>query len=191
MQNVKIISYPRTGANFLSQAIEQQVGISIPVTHFLEEPVEVILNILRKPEDSIASMITMGILANKYTNNRKYYYSNINKNNIDQEIYHLIKYYLTMYNFLLRKNTIFINYNDFNNINTLLSKLYEKINIEAYNIKPIDNFELKKKLQLGKDYLITSKESGQYEIVLEILSKHNFDQCNKLYYDLLQKSMTI
>ena len=190
MNNIKIVSYPRTGANFLAKCIKEQTNLDIPVTHFLEDA-KYIINIVRRPEDSIASLVTMGIEANKYDIKKKYQYTNAPKSSIDQEIYHLINYYNIMYDFLIKHNAIFIKYEDFNNINLLMLKLYQKLDINFSSIKEINSVDIMSKLNLGSEYLLTSKESHKYTEVLDIMSGHDFDSCNTRYYSILNKCIDL
>jgi len=177
------ISYPRTGVNFITEAIKMQTGVEVLYSHdeYIED--DNIINIVRDPVESISSWIAMaiyredpGVLNNKLEN----VVNVIAKNK-----------YINMYRDLLKNpNTIFVNYKDFSNPEQLIQKLCKILNLEIINELDIDKIKEinsnKVQLLTGK-YLITSKNVSEYENIYNMVKEFDFSEIYNLYYEALSR----
>lgn len=175
-----LISFLRTGGNFLIQKIFHETGTRIVYTHKLIED-DLIINIVRNPIDSMISSISMDQTINFNTKKENYiWYTTMA----------LIPYYKKMYNTLLNSNNkvIFIKYEDLNN-ELLFDKLYKILNLPVTN-HHID-FNFIEKSKLIENYQVTSKPNKNYENIRNSLSDVDFAECLTLYRDALQRCLVI
>jgi hypothetical protein len=171
------ISYPRTGVNFITTAIEQQTGVKIPYQHTIDTKESKLLNIVRDPKESIVSWMTMQyFLDDPILHNNSH--NKIIKN-------FAIPKYVKMYDFLLKNDVVFINYKDYDKIDVLLLKLYEILDISPTK-NAILHEEIDKQNSSLKDYLITSKNQDRYQEIKEDIEHIELDTCYQ-YYDLALK----
>lgn len=192
------ITYPRSGVNFITKAIEQQTGYKISYQHsfdiqqwigYRDRPVDesedYIINIVRDPKESMASWLSM-----QYEVNDDSLINNGHKKMLRAKS---IPKYINMYRKLLSfNNVIFINYEDFSQIDRLLMHLYKILDIrpltnEAVNKQSIDTENSK----LGDKYLLSSKENPTYLEVLKTLENYDLSKCYDLYYQALSKCIKL
>lgn len=171
--NIILISFPRSGGNFLLDYIKSQSRIKISYQHHTDTSKKIIMSIVRDPIDSLASLITM-----------QYFFGGklLLTNKLEDVVTNFsIPHYLNLYNFLLSKDTIFINYKDFSDMDKLMPKLYNKLNIKNYSYDD----DMDEPGGIDKGYLATSKNQENYEEVKNILKNINMDKC----YDVYKKAL--
>lgn len=165
----KIVTYPRSGANYLHNLIFNYSSISIGYVHKTDNLNGKIITIARDPFESIHSDVTM----------RKHYHP--------EECYNK-KYnerYIDMYNFLYDNADIVINYkNLIESPNKVIEKTCDMLGFEKLlNDRP----------QKGDDeyqsYLVSSKTSPKYK------EKHfdleDIKDCYGPYMKLLSKAIDL
>jgi len=175
------ITFPRSGVNFLSNAIELKTKFHIKYSHETYTDEDIILNIVRNPKKSFTSWLAMKD-------------RNIKTSQIKNDTINLInKYakntYIDMYKFLLSKDTIFINYHNLSQIDKLVEKISEILKIPC-DTKPLDLDEARKvyesKLHKGT-YYVTSKENPKYEEYKKYVDDMDLSECYDLYYQALDR----
>ena len=176
------ISYPRTGVNFITTAIEQQTGIKIPYQHTLDTDEKTILNIVRDPKESITSWIAM-----QYFLKDPMLFNNTNNQIINN---FAIPRYIKMYDFLLNNNAIFINYKDYDKIDILLPKLYDILKLTPIK-DAVNSDQVHQKNSSLKDYLITSKNQEKYEVIKQDIENSDLRKCYEKYYIALDKCIIL
>lgn len=185
---MQFITYPRTGVNFMVEAIKMQTGLEIKYSHIeFFEGDDLLINIVRDPSESIASWISLAIFRE----------DSVIKNNDLNSVVNLRakNKYINMYNFLLsNNNTIFINYKDFLNIDELMIKLCDILNINIVNkldIDKVNDIVLEKSNRLKAKYLLTSKKEEQYIEIYNKIKKIDLTECYDLYNQALDKCIKI
>jgi len=181
------VSYPRTGVNFLSNAIEFKTGVKIKYTHSHHVDDKVILNIVRDPKDSMISWISM----------MDHHGDKGVKNNDLNSLIEVIakNKYISMYKFLLSLDTIFINYHDFNNIDKLIYSISNILNISC-NDKKINKEEIYQSINskenfISHGYLVTSKSTNEYLYYKDKIDKIDISECYDLYYKALDRCIKL
>jgi hypothetical protein len=162
---MKIITYPRSGANYLSSLIFAQTGQKIDFLHTTDKTNETIITIARDPFESIHSHVVM----------KKHYGISDGYNKLDN------LQYMSTYKFLYNNANIVIDYKDL-----IASPDYvtEKVlNIIEFKKNLTNPFVLSDNPKTS--YLVSSKSSKEYN------NKH-FDlsdiyDCYPLYNSLLSK----
>jgi hypothetical protein len=192
------ITYPRSGVNFITKAIEQQTGHEIQYQHSfnvgewvgfrdreIDESEDYIINIVRDPMESMASWISM-----QYEINDTPLLNNGHEKMLKAKS---IPKYTNMYRKLLDlNNVVFINYQDFNEIDKLLFKLYEILNIKTIKNEFVDKHSINNEnMKLGDKYLISSKNTSTYLKVLDSLKDQDLSQCYELYYKALDRCIKL
>jgi hypothetical protein len=191
------ITYPRSGVNFVTEAINLQTGIKISYQHdFVEfywdnnkvdkdvdESEDVIITIVRDPKDSMVSWLSMQYELNDTPLINNGFTKIIKSKSIPK--------YKKLYNKLLSlNNVIFINYDDLYNINDLLQNLYKILNLKVID-DSLDIGRINTKNKTVNDYLITSKDSFKYKEYKNIISNIDLSECYDLYYKALDKCIKI
>jgi hypothetical protein len=178
------MTYPRTGVNFLQESIKQKTDCTIEFNHAEFSTEEVIINIVRNPKESMISWISM---MDTYGD------EGIKKNNFDKLInLIMVKKYINMYNFLLSRDTIFVNYKDFNNIDNLVIKLCNIVDLKVLNTEIINEEEIHKINSLKEGgYLISSKNTDLYNMYKEKFDSVDLAECYTLYKKALDRCITI
>jgi hypothetical protein len=192
------ITYPRSGVNFITKAIEQQTGHIIKYQHSfnagewigyrdrqVDESEDYIINVVRDPVESMASWLSMQY---EVKDN-----SLINNGHAKMLKAKSIPKYINMYRQLLSlNNVIFINYKDFSQIDKLLLKLYEILNIKIIKNESIDkNLIDNENLKLGDKYLLSSKKNPTYLEVMDTLKDYDLSKCYELYYKALDRCIKL
>lgn len=167
-----MITYPRSGANYLQNLLINKTGELVPYSHTIDLANidnAVIISIARDPFDSIHSHVTM----------KRHYYpeQSFNKSYIDQ--------YKEVYGFAYENAEIIINYND------LIQKPQEVLErvcsilglVESLDNKKIQTLADNKKF----DHLVSSKTSSLYD------QKHfkieDIEECYEPYKKLLSRAI--
>jgi hypothetical protein len=182
------VTYPRTAVNFMIGAINMQTGVNIKYTHdqFIDKD-ELLINIVRDPLESIASWISLAIFRNDHA---------LQHNKLESVVHLIAKNkYINMYNFLLsKKDTVFINYKDIANIEKLMIKLCDILELKIINELVIDDVN-KKNLDrsnyLNAKYLITSKTRPEYEDIYNKLKDIDFTDLYTLYNRALDRCIKL
>jgi len=183
-----LVTYPRTGVNFLFEAIKFKTGVEIEdgrhqeVTHQQN-----IINVVRDPKESMISWISM---ADDYED------PNIKNNTFDSLVKVILETkYIKMYNFLLSRDTIFINYKDFSKIDSVIEYICNKLGLEIINNQPINQEEIHKinrvKLKDEGGYLLTSKDTAKYQEYKEKIDSLDLSKCYDLYYKALDRCIKL
>lgn len=172
------ITYPRSGVNFLSNAIALKTIVRIKYSHEEYTDDNVILNIVRDPVESFTSCAAM---------------NDFNKDiNAEINVYAKNKY-INMYKFLLSKDTIFINYKDLSQIDNLVEKISEILKLRC-DLKPL-NVDLAKLVyepeQYPGWYYSTSKKNPKYKEYNKIIKSLDLSECYDLYYKALNRCIKI
>jgi hypothetical protein len=179
--DLKIVTYPRSGSNFLFYYLKNTTDFNITKTHDKVFNNKNIITIIRDPFESISSMITMQYKdLEKYTHNHQFA--------CDARI----QQYENFYNYILQNIDFIIDFNNIENkieeLSTLLCKTFggNKIN----DIKEVNKFEwFKKTAILEEGNIPTSKTHKYYELSKESLSNYSLSKCYKLYNQVLAKSI--
>lgn len=168
----KIITYPRSGANYLQTLLLNKTGELVPYSHTIDKinsENSIIIGIARDPFESIHSHVTM----------KKHYYpgQSFNKSYIDQ--------YKEIYNFSYENAEVVIDYTDLiQKPKKVLEKVCSMLGLlESLSNRPPQVLVDNKKI----DYLVTSKTSLMYE-------KKHFDiediqECYEPYNKLMLKAI--
>ncbi len=171
MSNIAIVTYPRSGANYLSNLLLNDSGHEIKYFHKPENPDRFIITVARDPFESIHSHVTM----------RKHYHPDEGYNKgYNNE-------YKDMYNFLYENANIVIDYKELIQFpERVLSKIYNDLNLEK-NPKddpspmPSDNKE--------NTYLRSSKTSNEYGN--EHFKREEISDCYEPYNRLLSRAVSV
>jgi hypothetical protein len=189
------ITYPRSGVNFITRAMSQQTGIPIHYQHSfdagqhtdkeIDGTEDCLINIVRDPKESMASWISM-----QYEGEDKDLIKNGHEKMLRARI---IPRYIKMYDRLLSfNNVIFINYKDFDQIDKLLFRLYETLNIVPLNNNKIDKtFINNENLKINEKYLLSSKNTSKYLEILKSLSNYDLSECYDLYHMALERCLKL
>jgi hypothetical protein len=192
------ITYPRSGVNFITKAIEQQTGQQIQYQHSfnagewigfkdreINKSEDYIINIVRDPVESMASWLSMQYEVGDTPLIKNGHEKILKAKSIPK--------YINMYHKLLSlNNVVFINYNDFNRIDKILLKLYEILNIETIKNETINkDFIDSENLKLGSKYLLSSKTTPRYLEVLDTIKNYDLFKCYELYYQALDRCIKI
>jgi hypothetical protein len=179
--DLTLVTYPRSGSNFLFHYLKHTTDINVMKTHDKIFNNKNIVTIIRDPFDSIASMVTM-----------QYQYLETYKDIESIAIIGRINEYKDFYNYLLQNIEFVI---DFNNIENKIDEISTKIcnYFGANKISSIEDenkFEwFKKTAILEEGNIPTSKDNKFYEFIKECLNQYNLDSCYKLYNRALLKSV--
>jgi hypothetical protein len=193
------VTYPRSGVNFITTAIEQQTGQKIQYQHgfslgkrgsfidrHVDESEDYIINIVRDPKESMVSWLSMQYEVNDENLIKNGYEKILNAN--------FIPMYIKMYEKLLSlNNTVFINYKDFDKIDKLLLKLYEILKIipttsDLVNKNIVDDQNLKLK---ESGYILSSKKTIKYLEIFSYIEYQNLSLCYDLYYKALDRCIKL
>lgn len=163
----KIVTYPRSGANYLHNLIFNYSSISIGYVHKTDNLNGKIITIARDPFESIHSDVTM----RKHYHPEEGYSKTYNKRYID------------MYIFLYNRADIVINYKDLiESTNKVIEKTCNMLGFEKLlNDRP----------QKGDDkyqsYLVSSKTSPKYKE--KHFEKEYINDCYEPYTKLLSRAI--
>jgi hypothetical protein len=171
MSNITIVTYPRSGANYLSNLLLNNCRKDINYFHIPRNPDRFIITLVRDPFESIHSHVTM----------RKHYYPNEGySKRYNNE-------YQDMYNFLYENANIVIKYKDLIEFpDKVLLKLCSDLKFEINPLDtpapmPVDN---------KKDtYLRSSKTSPEYKN--EHFKIEDILDCYESYNKLLSRTFDL
>ena len=170
MKSIVIITYPRSGANYLQSLIFQYSGQHIQFTHSIESPASIVIGIVRDPFESMHSAVVM----------RKHY----NPDEGFNKTYN--KQYIDIYNFLYKNANIVVDYQDIINFPDQVTKIICDI-LKFPKRSPRYQFSLSN--NQDSSYLISSKTSPKYQ------EKHfdveNIQDCYEPYRKLLSKAIKL
>lgn len=165
----KIVTYPRSGANYLHNLIFNYSSISIGYVHKTDNLNGKIITIARDPFESIHSDVTM----------RKHYHP--------EECYNK-KYnerYIDIYNFLYDRADIVVDYKD---LVKSPNQVVEKI-CNLFKFEKLLNNRPQKVDDKDQSYLVSSKTSSRYK------EKHfdleDIKDCYVPYIKLLSKAIDL
>lgn len=174
MKKAKIVTYPRSGANYLQNLLINNTGKKIEYFHEHDQFIKsdkTIISIARDPFDSIHSNFTM----------RKHYFPEEEFNNL------YISHYIDIYTTSYEKSDIVIDYNDLiSHPMIVVAKICELLEIQQYLDKKDTEFLADNKKY---NYLVSSKTSKEYD-------KKHFDieditDCYAPYKNLLSRSINL
>jgi hypothetical protein len=169
VKEITIVTYPRSGSNYLQNLLFNHSGNHIKFTHKTDNSDHTIITIARDPFESIHSYVTM----------RKHYHPNEGyEKRYNNE-------YIEMYNFLYVNANIVINYKDLTQspirvVEEISSILKFKKSFNNFSL-PSDNKEL--------SYLLSSKTSHEYKN--EHFKIKDVHDCYDSYKKLLSKSLDL
>lgn len=166
MKPVTIVTYPRSGANYLYHLILNHTSISIPYLHKVDNAKGTIITIVRDPFESIHSHVTM----------RKHYHPDEGYNKTYNE------QYIDLYNFLYDNANIVIDYKDLiESPKLVLEKVCNILEFKELpnNIPPEEDNE-------ERSYLVSSKTSTKYKE--KHFNMEDIQDCYEPYRRLLSKS---
>jgi hypothetical protein len=175
--SIAIVTYPRTGSNYLQALLSSSLGAKADRFHFYKSETmsnvsgyDCSISTVRNPIDAISSISTMESF---FLKNEEDFNPYINKV-IDKNI----EIYLEFYKNAKEKIDILFNYEDIdtkrNELVTYLSnKTNKKIVSTDYNHVVSDNIKDK--------YLASSKECEEYEAVKKIVTEKNLSSCFDIY----------
>lgn len=176
-KDIAVVTYPRSGSTYLSWLLGYSFGIQVDKFHLDKEgQLDSLINYgctitaVREPVESISSMITMESL---YFRNDQDFDTYVNK-----KIKSRTDEYVNFYT--LAKNNVDLHF-DYNIINTKRKELVE--HVSSFTNKKIINagyVDLVKD-QPSNSYLRTSKNSEDYEKVLEYVLRHDISKCIEVY----------
>jgi hypothetical protein len=166
-----IVTYPRSGANYLSNLILNNCRQEINYFHIPKNPDRFIITIARDPFESIHSHVTM----------RKHYHPNEGySKRYNNE-------YKDMYNFLYENANIVIKYE---NLIEFPEKALLKIcNDLKFEINPSDIYTPVTEDNKENTYLRSSKISSEYKN--EHFKKEDILDCYESYNKLLSKAFDL
>lgn len=166
---ITIVTYPRSGANYLHHLILNHTSISLHYVHNTDKPNETIISIARDPFESIHSHVTM----------RKHYHSDEGYNRTYNE------QYIDIYNFLYDNATIVIDYKD---LVEYPEQVLKKV-CSILGFKEMRNNMPPEKDSKDRSYLVSSKTSNKYN------EKHfdleDIQDCYEPYIKLLSKKIEL
>jgi hypothetical protein len=178
-----IISYPRSGRNYLHQILNNAFEKNFAFSH-VNNPEKInelnnynyLIALVRNPIDSISSIVAMNLEFNK-----------------DLEINNLINYqikeYIKFYSFALENADTFIDFNSIaNNINKVIEYVSIVTNYTILNNKPNNN--IIKDFPDGK-FLKTSKKTEKYNDIVFSVKNKDLNECFKLYQKALERCVKI
>lgn len=191
------ITYPRTGANFMSRVIYFQTNVNIPIQHgFLDvysggakfdkkvnNSEDIIINIVRDPKDSIISWASM-----VYDQDEELLIKNGFKKLVKTN--YITKYKKLYQELLLLNNVVFIDYEDLSNIKKLLESLYIILNLKAIN-NDVDINKINEINKTIENYLVSSKNSTKYKEYKETIKDIDLLECYDLYNKALNRCIKI
>jgi hypothetical protein len=169
----KMITYPRSGANYLQTLIFNKTGEHIVYSHTIDlenSDNSVIISIARDPFDSIHSHMTM----------KKHYYPEESFSNL------YTNHYNDIYNFSYENAGIVIDYNDLvQKPQVVVDRVCQMLGLKETLVHEpwalADNKE--------NDYLVSSRTSKEYS------NKHfnveDVNACYDAYHNLLSKAIDL
>lgn len=181
MVDLKIVTYPRSGSNFLFHYLKNTTDFNITKTHDKVFNNKNIITIIRDPFDSISSMITMQYKdLEEYTHNYQFA--------CDARI----QQYESFYNYILQNIDFIIDFNDIENkidkVSNLICKKFD--GNKTNKIEEINKFDwFKKTATLEDGNIATSKTHQHYDLSRESLRTYSLSKCYKLYNEALSKSI--
>jgi hypothetical protein len=171
MSNIAIVTYPRSGANYLSNLLLNNCRKDINYFHVIEKPNRFIITVVRDPFEAIHSHVTM----------RKHYHSN------EEYSKTYNREYRDMYNFLYENANIIIKYQDLIKFpEKVLSKICSDLN---FDINPLDNPVPIAVDNKESTYLRSSKTSPEYN--KEHFKIEDISDCYESYISLLSKAIDL
>jgi hypothetical protein len=175
-----LYSYPRSGSNYFQEAWIQKTQTAIPcfretkiIKNILENYNFITLALIRDPIDSIASRTLISIEHEK------------TKVSLDDFINYSILEYKKIYQIILDNAKYIININDFDKIDMIIDKIYNKKMIA------IDEDLINNNLSKIPTYSPTFKEHDQYEELLQIVGTKDIEECYFLYWAANEKRIMV
>ena len=175
--SIAIVTYPRTGSNYLQLLLSSSFGEKVDKFHFYKTETmgsisgyDCLISTVRNPIDAISSMSTRESF---FFENKEDFYPYINK-----VIDRYTEVYLEFYKNAKEKIDILFHYEDINKkTNELVSYVSNKTNKEIinndYSHVISDNIQHK--------YLASSKVSEEYEEIRKIVTEKNLSSCFDIY----------
>ena len=164
-----ILTYPRSGANYLHYSMLSHTSKSIKYFHTTDSAEGTIITIARDPFESIHSHVTM----------RKHYHPDegYNKN--------YNKHYIEMYDFLYDNANIVVDYKDLvESTDQVIERISNMIKLQKspmYKLQGRDNKD--------RSYLVSSKTSPKYKD--KHFSLDDIHDCYEPYTKLLSKAIDL
>jgi hypothetical protein len=171
MSNIAIVTYPRSGANYLSNLLLNNCRQEINYFHIPENPDRFIITVVRDPFESIHSHVTM----------RRHYHPN------EEYSKRYNNEYKDMYDFLYENADIIIKYED-------LIEFPEKVLLKIcdylqFQINPLDIYVPVTEDNRENTYLRSSKTSSEYK--KEHFKVQDILDCYESYNKLLSKTLDL
>lgn len=171
MSDIAIVTYPRSGANYLSNLILNNCRQEINYFHIPQNPDRFIITIVRNPFESIHSHVAM----------RKHYHPDEGySKRYNNE-------YKDMYNFLYENADIIIKYEDL--IESSEKVLLKICNDLGFEINPLDIPVPVTMDNKENTYLRSSKTSSEYK--KEHFKIEDISDCYESYNKLLSKTFDL
>ena len=170
--NSLILTFPRCGSFYLQQLVHQNSGIMLSKSHIIEESDKKdLISIIRNPQDSIKSMISMEMHYNKdYRFNLK-----------DIE-----KAYIKMNDYLTNNNALLIRYEDLlDKPEEVTKKVCRFLGKEILSVNYVNVLKDLKEY----NHLVSSKDSKSYLLV--DIKKEDLVDANKSYFKALEKCINV
>jgi hypothetical protein len=175
-----LYSYPRSGSNYFQEAWIQKTQTAIPcfretkmIKHVLENYELITLALIRDPIESIASRALISVEHEK------------NDLTLNNYIDYSISEYKKIYQIILDNAKYIININDFDKIDMIIDKIYNKKMIA------IDEDLINNNLSKIPKYSPTFKEHDQYEELLQIVGTKDIEECYFLYWAANEKRIMV
>lgn len=177
-RTIKIVTYPRTGSNYLYWLLSTSFGKNIFKSHMFDNSLlntfiesDYIITVLRDPVDAISSFITM----------ESFYWRN--DKNLDEylkeTIPQRIEDYIYFYNTIKNHYNLFLDYKQINIFrNTLVKLVSDETNNEIVNY---DNYVDLVKDNKNSYFLRTSKNNEEYNYIREKILKYDLIKCYEIY----------
>lgn len=169
MKQTTIITYPRSGANYLHQLILNHSSVSLLYIHKTDSIGGTVITVARDPFESIHSHVTM----------RKHYHPDegYNKTYNDR--------YIDTYNFLYNRADIVIDYKD---LIESPNKVVEAV-CSMLDFKELPNNRVQGGDSEDRGYLVSSKTSPKYKE--KHFSAKDIQDCYEPYKKLLSKAIDL
>jgi len=171
MSDIAIVTYPRSGANYLSNLLLNNFRQEINYFHIPENPDRFIITVVRDPFESIHSHVTM----------RRHYHPN------EEYSKRYNNEYKDMYNFLYENASIIIKYED---LIAFPEKVLLKISNDLqFQVNPLDIYVPVTADNRENTYLRSSKTSSEYK--KEHFKMEDILDCYESYKKLLSKAFDL
>lgn len=169
-----LVTFPRTGSFFLKHLIESNSEITLIKGHkpVVPKQGEVVISIIRSPQDSIASYLAM----------LSHYRENFLMNEVSKS---LVWSYAEYCRYFINDSEIIVDYDSLvKNPKKVLEKLSTRLNF-TLNDKYIADFEQEDMLE--KEHLSSSKLSTSYKEAVECIKQADLTNAI-MYYEIVKKS---